>query len=336
MTVPSFRSDAPTTQALAQFATLLFASCAPIASFAQQAAVTDPWAFVQPAADATGPDAASGTDDARDAPETRDPNNQEQSKDHEASKNQEAALPDPATIDWSLLNADPSKLHAAPRKTSGAAAGKPDAGPSTWSRNDKPAGFSAVTVKQPVLPFWDTRVGADLNVAGQSTLPAPLPEKLATDGRLSQSSGAAWAAMTAPGLGPVWDKTAIEARLDPSQEQSKIGTSISKSLPLDGNAYALTLQGGYNVIEQSLGPIVGGNGRPMRNYEADHSAKLSISDTGTSFLAGQSLSTAEDKWLRSVGAEQKLFGGVSVTGTVSETISGNLNKSLTAGFKKTW
>ena len=52
----------------------------------------------------------------------------------------------------------------------------------------------------------------------------------------------------------------------------------------------------------------------MRNYQTEQSAKLSITDTGTSFIAGQSLSSTDEKWLRKIGAEQKLFGGVSVTG----------------------
>jgi len=49
------------------------------------------------------------------------------------------------------------------------------------------------------------------------------------------------------------------------------------------------------------------------------------------------LSSTEEKWLRTLSAEQKLFGGpFSVTGTVSETASGEASKSLKAGFKRSW
>ena len=287
----------------------------------------DPWAFVtrgQP--DAQTDPQGDPQDDPADALQVT-----------AAPESGDALVPDPATVDWSLLNGNTGELHAKPGQPAlGGGAHKTDADGTAWSRDTKPEGFSAVSVKQTVAPFWDMRVGADLNVAGQPYLLAPLPEKLATDPRLSQSSGAAWAAMTAPGLGSLWDKTAIEARLDPSQDQSKVGTSISKSLPFQNDAYSLTLQSGYNVIEQSLVPIVGVNGRTTRNYELDRSAKFNVVDTGTSFVAGQSLSAADDKWLNRVGAEQKLFGGVSVTGAVSETLTGGLNKSLTAGFKSTW
>jgi hypothetical protein len=42
-------------------------------------------------------------------------------------------------------------------------------------------------------------------------------------------------------------------------------------------------------------------------------------------------------WLRTLSAEQKLFGGpFSVTGSVSETGTGDLSKSLKASFERTW
>jgi hypothetical protein len=53
-------------------------------------------------------------------------------------------------------------------------------------------------------------------------------------------------------------------------------------------------------------------------------------------IAGQSLSTTDDKWLRKVGAEQKLFDGVTVSGSIGETAQGTANKSISAGFKRSW
>jgi hypothetical protein len=106
-------------------------------------------------------------------------------------------------------------------------------------------------------------------------------------------------------------------------------------LPLN-EQYSLTLQNGYNLIQQGYVPVPGIIGHPSRSYETDQSAKLSIADTGTSFTAGQTLSTSDDKWLRKVGAEQKLFDGVTISGSIGETPSGSANKSLSAGFKRSW
>ena len=66
-----------------------------------------------------------------------------------------------------------------------------------------------MSVKQSISPFWDTRIGADMTVARQGTLTTSelLSEKLANGGSLPQSSGTAWAAITAPGVGSIWDKT---------------------------------------------------------------------------------------------------------------------------------
>jgi hypothetical protein len=240
---------------------------------------------------------------------------------------------DVSKLDWSQLNVDASTLTysgkgiAAPRR-----AATDDA---TWSSKDKPAG-SAISVKQSVSPFLDTRIGADMTVAREpTTMSELLAEKTANGGSQPQSSGTAWAAITAPGAGSIWDKTAVEARVDPGQEQSKLGTSLSKSLPLS-EQYSLTLQNGYNLIQQGIVPVPGIVSRPARNYETDQTAKLSIGDTGTSLIAGQTLSSADDKWLRKIGAEQKLFDGVSISGSVGETAQGVTNKSLTAGFKRSW
>jgi hypothetical protein len=240
-------------------------------------------------------------------------------------------------LDWSQLNVDASTLTWAPAskaRTPKAAA----SGDASWSSKDKANGSAAVSVKQALSPFWDTRIGADMTVARQpGTLSGSelLSEKLANGGSAPQSSGSAWAAITAPGVASIWDKTAVEARVDPAQEASKLGTSISKSVPL-GEQTSLTLQNGYNVIQQGIVPVPGIPGRPLQKHETEQSAKLSLDDTGTSFSAGQTLSSNDERWLRKIGAEQKLFGGVSISGSIGETAQGAANKSISAGFKHSW
>ena len=152
---------------------------------------------------------------------------------------------------------------------------------------------------------------------------------------MPQSSGTAWAAITAPGAGSLWDKAAVEARVDPGQDQSRLGTSISKQVPL-ADQYSVTLQNGYDMTEQGSVPVPGVGGRTTHGYQTEQSAKLDIGDSGTSVTAGQSLSSADDKWLRKIGAEQKLVDGVTISGAIGETPQGATSKSVTAGFKKSW
>ncbi len=243
---------------------------------------------------------------------------------------------DVSKLDWSLLNVDASTLTGPAPKGSGSSKAASSA-ETAWSANERANGTSAVSVKQSITPFWDTRIGADMTVARQGTATTSelLSEKLANGGSLPQSSGTAWAAITAPGVASIWDKTSVEARVDPGSEQSRLGTSLSKSLPLS-EQYSVTLKNDYNLIQQGIVPVPGIVSHPARSYETDQSAKLSITDTGTSVIAGQTLSTSDDKWLRKVGAEQKLFDGVTISGSIGETPSGAANKSLSAGFKRSW
>ena len=243
---------------------------------------------------------------------------------------------DESKLDWSQLNSDPSTLPALAPKGAAKAASATGGAPA-WSSNLNGNGTSAVSVKQSVSPFLDTRVGVDMTVAPQGTMTTSeqLSERLANGGSLPQSGGSAWASITAPGVASIWDKTSVEARVDPGADQSKIGTSLSKAVPLS-DQYSLTLQNGYNVIQQGVVPVPGIVGRPSHSYDTDQSAKLSVNDTGTSITAGQTLSTSDDRWLRRIGAEQKLFDGVTVSGSVGETPEGTTSKSITAGFKRTW
>ena len=244
---------------------------------------------------------------------------------------------DVTTLDWSQLDVDAYTLvHRLAPKPHAAVLNAGDS--MNWSSRDKPNGSSDVSVRQTVSPFWDTRVGADMSVAREpTTLSELLADKSAGPGNPQQSSGSAWAAITAPGAGPIWDKTAVEARFDPTLDQSKLGTSISKQVPLTDQT-TLTLRNGANVTQQGTvtGPGPGPVARPTRNYDTEQAAKLSVTDTGTSVTAGERLSTSDDKWLRKIGAEQQLGDGVTISGSVGETPQGPISKSISAGYKRSW
>ncbi|WP_225669750.1 hypothetical protein [Bradyrhizobium hereditatis] len=284
--------------------------------------------------------AAAQTPPASEEPEMQEAPEMLQAEDAEAapSVNDADVMKDidVSKLDWSLLNVDASTLGELAAK-GGAGSKGPASAEASWSANERANGTAAVSVKQSISPFWDARIGADMTVArqGTATTSEQLSEKLANGGSLPQSSGTAWAAITAPGVASIWDQTAVEARVDPGSEQSKLGTSLSKSLPIS-EQYSLTLKNDYNLIQQGIVPVPGIVGHPARSYETDQTARLSIADTGTSFIAGQTLSTSDDKWLRKVGAEQKLFDGVIISGSIGETPSGAANKSLSAGFKRSW
>ncbi|MGF6306113.1 hypothetical protein ABIB82_000467 [Bradyrhizobium sp. i1.8.4] len=290
------------------------------------AAQSPPWQIAPAAQDTAKDTAADDTEAAADAaPPAADANDADILKDIDESK-----------LDWSQLDTDSTSLPTLAPK-SAAKRGSIAGNDPSWSTNRNANGSSAVSVKQSISPFLDTRIGADMTVARQGTMTTSeqLSDRLANGGSLPQSGGSAWAAISAPGVASIWDKTSVEARVDPGAEQSKVGTSLSKSVPLS-EQYSLTLQSGYNLIQQGVVPVPGIDGHPSRSYDTDQSARLSVNDTGTSITAGQTLSTSDDRWLRRIGAEQKLFDGVTVSGSVGETAQGTINKSIGAGYKRSW
>jgi hypothetical protein len=186
--------------------------------------------------------------------------------------------------------------------------------------------------RTPPASDWAGKAGVDYS---KPAIPAVMfqPEQLLAGAVPDQSPGVAWATVTAPGLeAPLgWDKTSIETRIDPTQEQSKLGTTLSRSVPV-GDDISLTLQNGVSITRAL--PNAAGQ---AHSWASSQALRFNILPTDTSVSLGADMSSTDDKWLRTLSAEQKLFGGpFSVTGSVSETPGGDMSKSLKAGFKRSW
>jgi hypothetical protein len=184
----------------------------------------------------------------------------------------------------------------------------------------------------PSLSDWSSRMGVDYrkpSIPGADFQPGALAAGAVPD----QSSGVAWATMTAPGseLPLGWDSASIETRLDPSQEQSELGTKLSRSVPV-GENLTVTMQNGV-----SLTSPLANTGAHGQGWASSQALRFNVLPTDTTLSVGASISSTDDKWLPTLSAEQKLFGGpFSVTGAVSETATGETSKSLGAGFKRQW
>jgi len=186
--------------------------------------------------------------------------------------------------------------------------------------------------RMPAASDWAGRVGIDYS---KPAIPAVTfqPDELLAGAVPDQSNGVAWATVTAPGLeAPLgWDQTSIETRIDPSQGQSQLGTTLSRAVPV-GDDISLTMQNGVSVTR----PLANAAGQ-VHSWASSQALRFNILPTDTSVSVGADVSSTDDKWLRTLSAEQKLFGGpVSVTGSMSETAAGDVSKSLKAGFKRSW
>ena len=111
---------------------------------------------------------------------------------------------------------------------------------------------------------------------------------------------------------------------------------MSKSLPLN-EQYSLTFAERLQFDPAGHRAGAGIVGRPARNYETEQSAKLSITDTGTSFSRRPDAVTppTTNGCARSA-PNRNSFGGVNISGSIGETPLGITNKSISAGFKQSW
>jgi hypothetical protein len=236
-------------------------------------------------------------------------------------------------IDWSVLNIDPALLGDAGSRRKISIAAIRSESPSQWKRTENSDGSAAVTVDRKLYTPWDTKVGIDMGLAAPRALPAL--EGL-TAGAATGQSGVAWAKTSAPALNlPIgWDNASLGARFDPAQEQGTLGARFGRSLALN-DSLSVTMENGVSLTHARSQSGIEST-TPANIFETDPMAKLNFLATGTSLGIGSKLSSADSKWLNALSAEQKFSGGVSVTGTVSETHDGEISKSLTAGFKRAW
>jgi hypothetical protein len=207
------------------------------------------------------------------------------------------------------------------------------------TRKEKPDGSTTVVVKQPLQAEWSNSVGADLgpsNSPGKSAFDQPLPTT-----RDGTNSGAAWASVGVPNIG------SVDARVDPSNEQGKVGTTLKQSIPFGGR-FAVTLQSTYSVTETLGQPAAGPSNVPLmalppppapvtpQVFGNEKAVKFNILPTGTTLGAGVATASNDPVTHNTLSAEQKLYGPLQVTTAVTDFGQTTSNKSVTAGFKLHW
>jgi len=239
--------------------------------------------------------------------------------DSELTPEESAILHNSLNFDPVLNSAAPAKSLRLPRLSS---QGKLDI-----KRTERPDGTSTVAVKQPLPIDWDAKVGADVGLAAN-----------APDGynpgvsRANNSAGAAWAS-----VGVVPNFASVDARVDPSNDQGKVGTTIQHSLPL-GRDFSLTLKNSYSVMETLSvpGPAASTTQPVGQVWGNEKAAKIDILSTGTTLGAGLASTSIDPLTHHTLSAEQKLYGSLRVTTAVTDLGQPVSNKSVSAGFKLNW
>src|SRR5262245_7812882 len=228
---------------------------------------------------------------------------------------------------------DPGALTTAPKKPlrlPGYRSGEYDI-----TRTEKLDGSTTVVVKQLVQTEWSNSIGADLAPSMMTAYPLPLP----TERNNGMPAGAAWASVGVPNL------ASVDARVDPTNEQGKVGTAITHSF---GSRFAVTVQGSYSVTEMlgqtssGLGDLplmtVPASGAPavQQVFGNEKAVKFNILPTGTTLGAGFTNASNDPVTHKTFSADQKLYGPLHVTTAVTDVGQTTSSKSIAAGLKLNW
>jgi hypothetical protein len=198
-------------------------------------------------------------------------------------------------------------------------------------RKDNIDGSTQLSVGTQLPTWWETKFGMDLGFAGS-------PQTPAAPNAPQDQSGAAWASVSVPtqsGALP-FERASLEARVDTFKEEAKAGTSLVRSVPL-GSSVSVVMQSGYWLTQ---------NGYDLSHHDTTASAtqtwttdqvvKVKLLPTNTTIAAGAALNSADGHWLRSISAEQQVYGGLNVSSGVSEAADGSFTKKISAGFRHSW
>lgn len=209
------------------------------------------------------------------------------------------------------------------------------------SRADHADGSGTVIVKKPLPINWDAKVGADLGLApnNSSGYDPRNPLQIRRD---DSGSGAAWASLNVPQI------ATVDARVDPRNDQGRLGTTFKRSLPI-GPDFAVSLQSGYSLTETMGASPAAASDIPLRIAPAgetaqptprvwgnENIAKLDILTTGTTLGAGLSSTSTDPVTHNTLSAEQKIYGPLGITTAVTDFGRPGESKSVNARFKLTW
>ncbi len=170
------------------------------------------------------------------------------------------------------------------------------------------------------LSGLSTSFGLDMSAPAKSVVPQSVhgTEKVTGSAyaRVSLSSLPDWL---------VWQKGAVNMVVNPTAEESRIGTSFSRTWAVNDGLKA-TLADSYSVAHNLSG---------TSSWKTDKSLSVKLEDTGTTLSIGASASDRSTQLQPSVTARQDIFGNLNVTTSVTDNGS-TLDKSIRAGLSHRW
>jgi hypothetical protein len=202
----------------------------------------------------------------------------------------------------------------------------------TWSKTKNSDGSAKYSVNKTLAAPWDAKIGADINLTAPPTPyydPRPLPSTTANGG-----NGNAWANIAVPHF------ATIEVHAQPANDYDKVGTKLERTVPL-GKSLSMTVQSSFDFTDlrapQSATPVnVLPSSAASRVFDADRSLQLNILSSGTTLSAGSTTVTGDPMTHNRVSAAQKIYGPLTVTGSINDVGQPTSSKSISAGLNLSW
>jgi hypothetical protein len=132
-------------------------------------------------------------------------------------------------------------------------------------------------------------------------------------------------------------------RAEPANDHDRVAASLQRSIPI-GKSFSFAMQSSVGLTENVRTPgvpdpvITGTTLVPAqdRTFDTDQSVTFNVLPTGTSLLAGTATFTGDPTIHRRVGATQKIYGPLSVTGTLTDPGQSTESKSISARLNFSW
>lgn len=201
-----------------------------------------------------------------------------------------------------------------------------------WSKTNNSDGSAKYSVNKALVAPWDAKIGADINVTPPPAPyydPPPLPSTTSNGGNSN-----AWANLAVPHF------ATIEVHAQPANDYDKVGTRLERTVPF-GKSLSMTVQSSFDFTDlrapQSITPVnVLPSSATSRVFDADKSLQLNILPSGTTLSAGSTTVTGDPITHNRLSAAQKIYGPLTVTGSINDVGQPTSSKSISAGFNLSW
>lgn len=162
--------------------------------------------------------------------------------------------------------------------------------------------------------------GLNMSAPPASIAPQPVPG-------VDSVSGTAYARVSLSRLPEwlMWQNGAVNLVINPTAEESRIGTNFSRSWVVTDGLKA-TLADSYAVTHRLSGDS---------SWKTDKSLSVKLENTGTTLSIATSVTDSAHNFQHRLSARQNIFGNLNVTTSLTDTGT-SYDKSIRAGLSHRW